>query len=355
LSRLRVYAMSASTPNPTLTLKDIAREAGVSLATVDRVLHERPGVRPGTVKRVKDTIARHEFRPFAAAADLARGRTNRFAVVITVGSNLFMQQILSHLREMNGWLSARRSVVEVITTDVFNPEVLARTLDSLRGRFDGLAVVALDHPSVRAAIDDLIDSGTPVVTLVSDVPSSRRQHYVGIENIAAGRTAGTLMGRLIGPRHGKVGIVAGSQGLRDHAERIFGFNQVLGSDFPELDVLPPVEGRDEDDISENLTVRLLSDHPDMVGLYNVGAGTQGVAKAVTDSGRANETIFIGHDLTNFTRRLLLRGVMDAAIVQDPGHEARSVVRVLLALVRQEPILVEQEKIRIDIIMRDNLP
>jgi LacI family transcriptional regulator len=355
LSRLRVYAMSASTPNPTLTLKDIAREAGVSLATVDRVLHERPGVRPGTVKRVKDTIARHEFRPFAAAADLARGRTNRFAVVITVGSNLFMQQILSHLREMNGWLSARRSVVEVITTDVFNPEVLARTLDSLRGRFDGLAVVALDHPSVRAAIDDLIDSGTPVVTLVSDVPSSRRQHYVGIENIAAGRTAGTLMGRLIGPRNGKVAIVAGSQGLRDHAERIFGFNQVLGSDFPKLDVLPPVEGRDEDDISENLTVRLLSTHPDMVGLYNVGAGTQGVAKAVTDSGRANETVFIGHDLTNFTRRLLLRGVMDAAIVQDPGHEARSVVRVLLALVRQEPILVEQEKIRIDIIMRDNLP
>ena len=72
--------MSASTPSPTLTLKDIAREAGVSLATVDRVLHERPGVRPGTVTRVKDTIERHEFHPFAAAADLARGRTNRFAI-----------------------------------------------------------------------------------------------------------------------------------------------------------------------------------------------------------------------------------------------------------------------------------
>jgi LacI family transcriptional regulator len=348
--------MSASTPNPTLTLKDIAREAGVSLATVDRVLHERPGVRPGTIKRVKDTIERHEFRPLAAAADLARGRTRRFAVVMTVGSNLFMQQILSHLSDdMKGWLSARRIVVEAIMTDVFNPDVLARTLDSLHGQFDGLAVVALDHPSVRAAIDDLIDSGTPVVTLVSDVPSSRRQHYVGIENIAAGRTAGTLMGRLIGPRNGKVAIVAGSQGLRDHAERIFGFNQVLSSDFPQLEIMLPVEGRDDDSLSENLTARLLSAHPDMVGLYNVGAGTQGVAKAVTDSGRENETVFIGHDLTNFTRRLLLRGVMDALIVQDSGHEARSVVRVLLALVRQEPILVEQEKIRIDIIMRDNMP
>ena len=43
------------------------------------------------------------------------------------------------------------------------------------------------------------------------------------------------------------------------------------------------------------------------------------------------------------------------IVQDPGHEARSAIRVLLSLARREPILAEQEKIRIEIVMRDNLP
>jgi LacI family transcriptional regulator len=347
--------VSTPTRNPTLTLKDIAREAGVSLATVDRVLHQRSGVRPATAQRVNDAIERHEFRPLAAAAELARGRTVRFGFVMRVGSNLFMQQILSHLGDMKGWLSARRIVVEVITTDIFNPETLAGTLDSLHGRFDGLAVVALDHPSVRAAIDDLIEHGTHVVTLVSDVPSSRRLHYVGIENIAAGRTAGTLVGRLVGPRRGKVAVVAGSQGLRDHIERIFGFGQVLSAEFPELEVLPPVEGRDEEDLSENLTARLLGAHPDLIGLYNVGAGTPGVAKAIIDSGRESQIVFVGHDLTKFTRRLLLRGVIDAVIVQDPGHEARAAVRVLLALVRREPILVAQEKIRIDIIMRDNMP
>ena len=94
-----------------------------------------------------------------------------------------------------------------------------------------MAVVALDHPRVRAAINDLVDGGTKVVTLVSDVPSSRRHHYVGIDNIAAGRTAGALVGRLVGPPQGKVAIVAGSQALRDHAERIFGFNQVMASEF----------------------------------------------------------------------------------------------------------------------------
>ena len=83
---------------------------------------------------------------------------------------------------------------------------------------------------------------------------------------------------------GKVAIVAGSQGLRDHAVRIFGFNQVMASEFSQLDVLPVIEGRDADERSEHLMMRLLSNHPDIAGLYNVGAGTPGVAKALIDSG-----------------------------------------------------------------------
>ncbi|WP_025033445.1 LacI family DNA-binding transcriptional regulator [Bradyrhizobium sp. DOA9] len=356
----------AETLAPTaLTLKDIAREAGVSLATVDRVLHNRPGVRPDTVRRVKDAIARNSFQPHVAAAELARGRARRFAFVMPSGPNPFMQQIEAYLGEMAAWLSARRLNVEMIATDVFEPAALAASLEALSGDYDGLAVVALDHPSVRAAINDLVDAGTKVVTLVSDVPSSRRHHYVGIDNIAAGRTAGALVGRLVGQRSGKVAIVAGSQGLRDHAERIFGFNQVMGSEFPDLSVLPVLEGRDDDGRSEQLLARLLGKHPDIVGLYNVGAGTQGVAKALNDkalnektsgaAGRDKQVVFVGHDVTALTRRLLLQGVMDAAISQNPGHEARAAVRVLLALARGEPILSEQEKIRIDIVMRDNLP
>jgi LacI family transcriptional regulator len=100
---------------------------------------------------------------------------------------------------------------------------------------------------------------------------------------------------------------------------------------------------------------LLAENSDLVGIYNIGAGTEGVAKAIAESGRAENLIFIAHDLTPFTRRGLLRGVIDAVVSQDAGHEARSAIRVLLALTRGERWLAEQEKIRIDIVMRDNLP
>src|SRR5271154_4565358 len=338
-----------------LTLKDIAREAGVSVATLDRVLHGRAGVREDTARRVREAIDRYGFRPFAAGAELAKGRSSRFAVVMPEGSNVFMSMILDHIAEMSGWLAARRASVETTKTNVFNPVALAGTLDSLAGRYDGVAVVALDHQSVRAAIDDLVANGTQVVTLVSDVPGSKRSHYVGIDNVAAGRTAGTLIGRLLGPRSGAVAVIAGSQSLRDHAERIFGFHQVINLEHGRLSILNPVEGGDQNGLNESIMSRLLTDHSDLVGVYNVGAGVPGVAKAITDFGRESSLVFVAHDLNDFTRRALLRGMIDAVISQDPGHEARSAIRVLLSLARGERLLPEQEKIRIEIIIRDNLP
>ena len=49
-----------------------------------------------------------------------------------------------------------------------------RTLDQIGDIYDGVAVVALDHPRVREAINALTDRGVAVVTLVSDVPGSKR-------------------------------------------------------------------------------------------------------------------------------------------------------------------------------------
>lgn len=338
-----------------MTLKDIAREAGVSLATVDRVLHDRPGVRAETQDRVKAAIARHQFRPDPAASELARSRPQRFVLVLPTGNNAFMQQISAQAIDLKPWLTRRRANLDIITTDVFNPAMLAETLEGLAGRYEGAAIVALDHPRVRAAIDDLVVANMHVVTLVSDVPTSRRKRYVGIDNIAAGRTAGMLVGRLAWQRRGRIGIVAGSLSLRDHAERIFGFSQVLSSEFPQFEVLPPIEACDDDSLSAELTERLLEETPDLVGLYNVGAGTGGVADALVKADRAQHLVFVGHELTSASRRALLHGVMDAVIAQDAGHEARSAIRILMALSRDDAIIEEQERIRIDIIMRDNLP
>lgn len=336
------------------TLKDVARLAGVSLATVDRVLHGRAGVRETTVRRVQDAVDQLDFRPHAAAAELARARRLRFAYVMPRGSNVFMHQIGASVNEVKGWLAARRAIAEVVETDVFDPTVLAATLNGFGDRYSGVAVVALDHPLVRTAIDDLVARGVHVVTLVSDAPNSRRAHYVGIDNVAAGRTAGSLLGRFLGERRGKIGIIAGSFALRDHAERLSGFMQVMAGEYPHLELLGPEEGRDDPALNEAIARRLLARHADLAGIYNIGAGPEGIAAALTADPRPQRVLFIAHESMPATRRFLNLGIVDALVHQDPGHEARSAARVLLALCSGEAIQAAQEKIRIEIIMRDNM-
>lgn len=343
-----------------LTLRDVAAAAGVSLATADRVVNGRPGVSDKTARKVQDAVQRLGFRPLAAAAELARARSWRFAVILPGGGNRFMMDIADTIRAQADWFRARRIGVEIVEADVFDADTLAEQLAALPGRFDGVALVALDHPRIRAAIDDLVEGGMAVVTLVSDAPSSRRQHYVGIDNIAAGRTAGSLVGRFLGPPRngetgGAIGIVTGSGSLRDHAERRFGFGQVLAEEYPHLTCLTPVEGRDDPDRNRDLVRRMLADTPDLVAIYNTGEGSVGIGEALAEAGLTRKILCVGHELTPATRRMLLDGSFAALVAQDPGHEVRSMGRVLHALVTGQEIVAAQEHIRVQVILRDNLP
>lgn len=337
------------------TLEDVAREAGVSVATVDRVINRRQGVRERTVARVEAAILKLGYRPDPLGAGLARNRSYRLAFILPTGANSFMASLREQVALTADWLAAQRAFIDLIQIDVFDPLALAGALEQLPDLYAGVATVALDHPRVRAAIDDLSARGVPVVTLVSDAPQSRRIHYVGIDNPAAGRTAGALMGRFVGGRRGAIGLVAGSLALRDHAERQLGFYQVMRAEFPDLVLLPVIEGRDDNARTEALTRELLARHPELVGIYNVGAGNRGIAQALAEAGRAPGIVWIGHELTSHSRGFLLRGTLDAVIHQDAGHEARSAARVLLAHCAGEALLADQERIRIEIFMRDNLP
>lgn len=338
-----------------VSLHDVARAAGVSLATVDRVLHGRAGVRARTVERVQAVVERLGYRPDPAAARLARKSRSRLVFVLPSGTNTFVDMLDKQVHAVLPWLAEQRATAVVQRADVFSPEALARHLAGLRGRCDAAVVMGLDHPLVRAAIDDLVAHDVVVVTLVSDVPASRRSRFVGIDNVTAGRTAASLLGRFVGPRAGSVGIVLGSRALRDHAERLFGFEQVMAAEYGHLKLLPPIEGHDSTSRTGPLVDKLLKRETDLVGLYSIGAGNRGIQAALEHSGRAADIVWICHELTPHARQALLTGVADAVINQDAGHEIRSACRLALAALSGERVLTDQERIRIDIFLRDNMP
>ncbi len=338
------------------TVHDIARSAGVSLATVDRVLNGRPGVRRITQEKVEEAIAVLGYVRDVAAANLAKGRTYAFTFVLPENDNSFMIGLREEVEQAVGRSGAERTRIRVVDVPPFDGQALSTMLDGvLADRPDGVAFVAVESTEVQAAVARLREAGIAVVTLVSDLPGSQRHHFAGVDNHAAGRTAANLLGRFLSGRDGRVAMVAGSMLVRDHRERLEGFLSVLSEDFPRLAILPVIEARDDPAIAEELVTGLFRRYPDVIGLYSLGAGNRGILKAVRSLPEARRPVIIAHELTRSTRAALADGVVDAVLNQDAGHEVRSAIRVLKAKADGLPVIAPQERIRIDIFLKDNLP
>ncbi len=334
------------------TVIDIAREAGVSLATVDRVLNARPGVRAQTIAAVNDAIARIGYVRDVAAANLARGRLYRFVFALPDVPSQFLHALGVAIGEAAQGLAVERSEVTILTYPPRDPHVLVDLFRDLAP--DGAAIMASETPEVRDLILRLREKGAAVVSLVTDQSQAPRDHFVGIDNVAAGRTAGVLMGRFAGPLPGRVAVVVSSMQARDMVERRLGFDAVLAERFPGLDPLPSLEGHDDADLTARVTAACLAEHGPIAGVYAAAAGTRGVTAALRAAGLAGRVTMIAHELTPHTREALMDGTCDAVIAQDPGHIARSALRVLRAKADGRAILPAQERIRIEIVLRENL-
>jgi LacI family transcriptional regulator len=337
------------------TVHDIAEKAGVSLATVDRVLNNRPGVRAKTRALVEETIAEIGYVRDVAAANLARKRLYRFEFLIPDSDNSFLDQLRGAVHEVAALSRVERIEIGVRQVAAFDAQALVAAMRAaMAGEPDGIAMVAIDEDSVRAVTAEAAEAGIAVVTLVSDLPGSRRIHYAGIDNLAAGRTAASLLGRFMGAT-GSVGVIVGSLNARDHRERLAGFEQVIERTYPDIRILPLIEGRDDPARVQRLAERLLAEHPELSGLYSLGAGNRGLVKALRAHAPARHLPVIAHELTATTRAALSEGLFDAVLNQDAGHEVRSAVRVMKAHADGLHTVDAQERIRIDIFLKDNMP
>ncbi len=172
------------------TVKDIAKHAEVSLATVDRVLNGRAGVRKATIDRVFKTIAEIGYVRDIDAANLARRREYKLAFVLAEGDNRFSTAVENKINEVISGPVADRTVLELIKAPEDDLHKAAAISNSLgKKNYDGIAVMAPETPLVRAALRLLKAVGAAVRTLVSDRPQSGRDHYGGMDHHALGRIA----------------------------------------------------------------------------------------------------------------------------------------------------------------------
>jgi LacI family transcriptional regulator len=313
----------------TFSIKEIAFQAGLSPATVDRALHSRAHVRTVTRERVAAALAELEAQH---AASLAQGRRFTIDVFIqapdrfTSAVRAAFEAELPLIRPVA--FRARFHLAEVMD----DREIIARLAAIARRGSHGVVLKVPATPAIEASLAALEARGIPVVTYVTDIAPSRRLAYVGMENRRAGATAGYLMQRMRRAAGSRVLITLSSQMFRGEDERRIGFVERLPPDVPTVTVS---EGLGVDRTTRALVLDALERHRDITSVYSIGGGNRAILDAFAEAGRPIDT-FIAHDLDRTNRALLAEGKLTLVLHHDFRQDARRVSLHLLRFHRLVP-------------------
>ena len=332
-------------------MADVAKAADVSEATVDRVLNGRGGVARDKEARVLEWARKLKLD---RALGSVPARWLRVAIVMEQPTVPYYSNLKLGFELAQQSFESQRVICVVTYLDHLDPANIVKTIERATKKADALVVVAYEHPDISAAVRKVSQS-MPVVTLASDLPGTGRIAYVGIDNRKAGRVAGELMGRFLGDAGGKVLVMTGMHDFLGHEERENGFRSVLRRWFPRCDIVQTVESQEQAHRTERLTRDACARFPDLRGIYNISVGDEGVGIALKALGRARSTVFIGHELSDTSRGLLIDGTLDAVIDQNPTGEAVRSIELILRHYHREPGVALPQQMPVTVILRENLP
>lgn len=325
--------------------------AGVSRATVDRVLNDRDGVQAHTRAHVMAVFAELSGDLTATKNQPAQNLINLDFIIPDRGNAFLARQA----RQLESLARHRDNIkVTIHRPDAGMEGEIVEALEQAAATTSGIGVVGLDSHKVRESIRKLCQRRLPVVTLASDIRNVPRTAYVGIDNHAAGRLAGYLTGRMLGRSGGKTALVLGSRAYHGHEEREMGYRAVLRERFPALRIVDEREALEDAELAYRESLALLSEHEDLDGIYCIGAGQSGVARALIDSGRERSVLYVCHGLSDDTRPYLVNGTIDVVIDESVRLEAEMAVDILVAAAHGTTARAVEE-IPICPIFSENLP
>jgi LacI family transcriptional regulator len=305
-------------------IKEIALQAGLSEATVDRVLNMRGGVRGHTAERVKQAI--RELRGQTEQAGLT-GR--KFVVdVIMHAPDRFSEAVRIALEDEMPTLRPAVFRARYHFSEVVRLADLAALIDRIGARgTHGLFLKAPDEPEIASAVDRVVARGIPVVTLVTDVPNGAKA---------------------------KILATLSSNRFRGEEEREIGFRRALRTRYPNLGIVEASEGLGIDQATGALVHKALAANPDIVGAYSIGGGNRAVVEAFRATGRMCR-VFIGHDLDADNLALLRERKISAVLHHDLRADMRSACRVVMQAHRVVPQSAPPPPSQVQIITPFNLP
>lgn len=310
------------------SIADIAAEAGVGTATVERVLNARGNVRAETAEKV--VLAARRLGCDRRMPEAYRGII-RIEVIMVRPDSAFFKRLSGAFARISASL-AQTIHIHRTFLDEHDPARLSQHILQPKTRRSGLIIVAPDDLRVRDSVRKLRATGLPVVSIVSRIGDAS-ETFVGIDNYAAGRTAALFMTNFQRHRAGAILALCHSWVYEGHRERLRGFSDYLAENGAPDHRFPLIAfGRDEAHATQRALHEALATAPDCIGLYSAGGANRAIAEFLQHRrDRTQKIIWIAHELTENARGWLKSGLMQLALDQAPEAQARRAIDRILQL------------------------
>lgn len=306
-------------------IKEVARQSGLSTATIDRVINNRANVSPQTKARVAAAISELEGQEAQLAA---RGRRLFFDFVIEAPTRFSreVQQAAEQVLPSIGSAVCRPrfQAQEIMTED----DVTAALSRIAKRGSHGVCIKARDLPAIRAAVDQLIASGIPIVTLVTDLNTTKRLAYVGLDNQSAGRTAAYLISKTIGDGEGTVLTSRSNDRFLGEEEREVAFKETLVRMCPSLRIIDASGGSGVHGETSRIMQSIVTCLERVRAVYSMGGGNTAILSALDQNGSLPD-IYVAHDLDNDNRRLIEDGRLSFVLHHDLRVDLQNVFQAFL--------------------------
>lgn len=312
------------------TIEQLAQEAGVSVATVDRVLNARAHVRAKTARRVHEAAVRIGYH---ASGLIGRRLIEelpeyRLGFLLLDTGPAFYGEFERQLADAVAEAADFRGIFLLDHASPREPEQIARKIAALSERCSAIAVVAPEHPSVTAAVARCVEAGIPVFSLLSDFAAGTRQAYVGVHNGKVGRTAAWMIAKAA-PKPGKVALFVGSHRFHGHEAREMGFRAYFREEAPEFSVLETLVNFEDPEFTKKAILDLAAGDG-LAGCYVAGGGMEGAVAALRAMEPQRRPALVCNELTELSRAGLAEKSITMVIDTPLRSISRQVVRMMAA-------------------------
>ena len=342
-----------------IRIKDIAERAGVSVGTVDRVLHERPNVSKSAREKVEKALAEMDYQPNVYASALAYNKDYTFYCIIPLhDSEAYWDEIEQGVKAATARRRDFHISLKMLYYERFNgPSFVKATKECLDQNPDGVIVVPAKLEITRAFTDQLADRNIPFILLDSYLPDLKPLAFFGQDSFQSGYFAARMM-MLIASKEKEIMMMKqlkdGHVGSKQQSNRETGFRHYMRDHFPEIKItdvnLPMGESKNQYD---KILEEFFSTHPHIHHCITFNSKAHLVGEFLLRTNRRNVQ-FMGYDMVPKNAECVRQGSISFLIAQHAYMQGYQCIETLFQAIVLKKEVTPVNYMPIELLTKENI-